>query len=113
METERNYVINPTCAVLDERAVAELAEMIDSVPKSTALVFDLNGIESCVNKFFVLLRRLSDYRISLVNVESRFLTTLYLMGFDKYVKIYNDEVSLNEKKNELIKRDFKLLCRNN
>lgn len=103
------YLLTPTVANIDERQVFEISQLLKK-HRYKSLVIDMNGVCSCVNRFFVLLAELINVDISLVNVDSRILTSLYLTGFDKYVKIYGDEASLEDNSNELINRRM-YLCR--
>ena len=102
-------LLSPAVANRDEVVVLEMFRQIDK-HTDKSYVIDMTGVVSCVNRFFVMLSELVNSDISLVNVDSRILSALYLTGFDKYVKIYGDEVSLEENRNQLINRRM-CLCR--
>lgn len=74
--------------------------------KCKPTIIDLQGVNNCVNKFYFLFKEFND--IVLVNIDSLILSTLFITGFDKYVKIYGEPVSLEDKKHELINRRFKI-----
>jgi hypothetical protein len=66
------------------------------------VVIDLDGVEDCVNDFYRMFEMFSD--LTLLNVDSKMLSTMYMTGFDKFVTIYGEDVSFEDKKNELINR---------
>lgn len=103
------YLLSPAVTNIDENVVSELsAQMYRQTNKN--LVIDMTGVVSCVNRFFVMLSEITDKNVTLVNVDSVILSVLYMTGFDKYVKIFGDEVSLSENANQLINRRM-YVCR--
>ncbi len=75
--------------------------------KSCPLVLDMEAVEECVNDFY---RMFSDFKnISLVNMSSRMLSMLYITGFDRYVDIYEDDISLEEHMRSLVNRKLSLV----
>lgn len=92
-------------SIITNSTVRKIIDVLNTNKKT--LVIDLTGVRNCVNNFFKLFRTYSD--IVLINTDSLILSTLYVTGFDKYVKIYGDRVSFEEKKNELINRRFELV----
>ena len=71
------------------------------------VVIDMGGIDSCVNSFYHMLKKMGN--LTLVNPESSLLTTLFITGFDKYVKIFTEEVSLEDNTRALINRKFAIV----
>lgn len=71
------------------------------------IILDLEGVEDCSNEFFFILKNFE--HIKLVNVESRVLSMLYVTGYDRYVKIFGEEVSLFDNRHELVNRKFAIV----
>lgn len=105
----KKHILNPTVTTIDETIVSEIEGQILSREKNTQIVINLENTETCVNDFFIMISRLKNFNISLVNVDSRILSTLYMMNFDKYVKIFENKLSLEENSNRLINRRFSLV----
>lgn len=91
---------------IDSNAVNEIYDMVSESKSSIAI--DLHCVESCVTEFFEMFSRLNK-KISLVNVDSKILATLYMTGFDKFVRVFEDNISLEADKYEIIKRRFTLV----
>ena len=70
--------------------------------KKDNILIDMSGVKSCCNNFFRMFEKINK-KISLINADSEILATLYMMNFDKYIKIYNEKISYLAKKNELKK----------
>lgn len=105
----KKTILNPAVTILNETIVSQIEKQISQYSQDTQLVINLEQTEVCVNKFFSMLSKLKHYNISLVNVDSRILSAIYMMKFDKYVKIFGDDVSLYEDSNELINRRFSVV----
>jgi len=71
------------------------------------VVIDLDGVEDCVNDFYRMFEMFSD--LTLLNVESRMLSTIYMTGFDKFVTIYGEDVSFEDKSRQLVNRKLSLV----
>jgi len=69
----------------------------------SSLIIDMNGVENCVNLFFEIFRLVD---ITLINTSSKILSTIYMTGYDKYIKIFEDIVSLEDNRRELLNRRF-------
>lgn len=91
---------------IDLNKVNELYDMVSETQSSVAI--DLHNVENCVTEFFEMFSRLNK-RVSLVNVDSKILATLYITGFDKFVHVFEDNLSLEADKYELINRRFTLI----
>ncbi|MCM1264568.1 MAG: hypothetical protein NC200_00060 [Candidatus Gastranaerophilales bacterium] len=112
METKllnKKYILNPAVTSINETTVSLIENEIRSKKQAAQFVINLENVERCINRFFLMLASLRDYNISLVNVDSRILSTIYMMRFDKFVKIYGNDISLEENTNELINRRFALV----
>lgn len=69
-------------------------------------VIDMTGVESCTNEFLFML---ADIAPILVNTTSEILSVIYITGYDKYTRIFEDFVSLEDNKRELLNRKLKLV----
>lgn len=84
-------------------------EIYDEVLKTNSSVaIDLHYVDSCVTEFFEMFRKLNK-KISLVNVDSKILAALYMTGYDKYVRVFEDKFALEADKYEIIKRRFAII----
>lgn len=72
------------------------------------IVINMLNVTDCSNYFFLLLKQYKN-RITLVNTDSKILSLLYITGFDRFIKIFEDEVSLKDDRRELINRRFAIV----
>ena len=87
---------------ITEKDVSEITDFMYNNKKP--VIIDMMGVESCINKFYILFK---DYPgITLLNTDSKVLTTLFITGFDRYVKIFDDKVSFADNLRELKQRRF-------
>lgn len=91
---------------IDSNAVNEIYDMVSKTDSSIAI--DLHCVESCVTDFFEMFSQLNK-KVSLVNVDSKILAALYMTGFDKFVRVFEDKLSLESDRYEMIKRRFTLV----
>ena len=99
-DMKSHYVLFPNTPTITNKTVCDMFLTINNLKKP--VVIDLNGVEDCVNDFYRMFEMFSD--LTLLNVDSKMLSTLYMTGFDKFVTIYGEDVSFEDKKNELINR---------
>lgn len=99
-------IINIDITNIDKLAVKKIYDMVSVYNSSVAI--DLKCVKTCVAEFFMMLSSLKN-KASLVNVDSTILATLYMTGYDKYVRVFEDNLSLSMDKYEIIKRRFVLL----
>ena len=99
-------IINLKSKDIDLNKVKELYDMVSETQSCVAI--DLHNVENCVTEFFEMFGRLNK-KVSLVNVDSKILAALYITGFDKYVHVFEDNLSLEADKYELINRRFTLV----
>ena len=104
-DMKSHYVLTPNTPTITDKTVCDMFLTINKLNKP--VVIDLDGVEDCVNDFYRMFEMFSD--ITLLNVESRMLSTIYMTGFDKFVTIYGEDVSLEEKKRPLVKRRFSIV----
>lgn len=97
-------IINMESAVIGKKDLRFIEDVIGRTDKSVAI--DLSCVTRCVTEFFEVLKEFSFKGISLVNVDSMILSALYMTGYDRFVHVYEDNISLIEGKNEIIKRRF-------
>lgn len=91
---------------IDSNTVNKIYDMVSKSESSIAI--DLHRVESCVTEFFEMFSQLNK-KISLVNVDSKILATLYMTDYDKFVRIFEDNLSLEADRYELINRKFTLV----
>lgn len=89
---------------ITSKDITDLSKKLKSSKKRDILI-DMKEVTSCGNEFFRIFLD-TDKRISLINTDSQILTTLYMMKYDKYIRIYNESVSYENGKNELRNRLF-------
>lgn len=95
-----HYVLSPNTPTITDKTVCDMFLTMNKLSKP--VVIDLDGVEDCVNDFYRMFEMFSD--ITLLNVESRILSTIYMTGFDKFVTIYGEDVSFEDKSRPLVKR---------
>ena len=105
IERGSHYILTPNIQSITEKDVKTIDNTVTKLKKP--VVIDMNGIYSCVNSFYYLLKKLGN--MTLINPESDLLTTLFITGFDKYVKIFTEEVSLEDNSRALINRKFSVV----
>lgn len=84
---------------IKQRDVKSILSNIQQSVKDNILI-DMTGVRNCTNGFFRIFMQTAK-KISLVNTDSEILTAIYMMHFDKYIKIYNEKISFLFGKNEL------------
>ena len=104
-EKDSHYILFPNIQTITEDDVKVIRRAISKLKKP--VVLDMCGIDNCVNSFYYMLKNLGN--LTIVNPESNLLTTLFITGFDKYVKIFNEEVSLEDNTRALINRKFAIV----
>ena len=100
-----HYVLSPKTPTITDKTVCDMFLTINKLKKP--VVIDLNGVDDCVNDFYRMFEMFSD--ITLLNVDSKVLSTIYMTGFDKFVTIYGEDVSFEDKSRSLVKRKLRLV----
>lgn len=104
-DMKSHYVLSPNTPTITDKTVCDMFLTMNKLKKP--VVIDLEGVEDCVNDFYRLFEMFSD--LTLLNVESRMLSTIYMTGFDKFVTIYGENVSFHDKSRQLINRKFSIV----
>ncbi len=104
-DMKSHYVLSPNTPTITDKTVCDMFLTMNKLKKP--VVIDLDGVEDCVNDFYRLFEMFSD--LTLLNVESRMLSTIYMTGFDKFVTIYGENVSFQDKSRQLINRKFSIV----
>lgn len=99
------FFLRPNIQTITKQTAQDIYKLLSS--KDIPTVIDMEGVENCSNEFLFMFKKLNN--LSLLNVESRLLSVLYLTGFDKYVKIFGETVSLFDDEHELINRRFSIV----
>ena len=100
-----HYVLSPNTPTITDKTVCDMFLTINKLNKP--VVIDLDGVEDCVNDFYRMFEMFSN--LTLLNVESRMLSTIYMTGFDKFVTIYGEDVSFEDKSRQLVNRKLSLV----
>ena len=100
-----HYVLSPNTPTITDKTVCDMFLTINKLNKP--VVIDLDGVENCVNDFYRMFEMFSN--LTLLNVESRMLSTIYMTGFDKFVTIYGEDVSFEDKSRQLVNRKLSLV----
>lgn len=95
-----HYVLSPNTPTITSKTVCEMFTEINKLKKP--VVLNLEGVDDCVNDFYCMFEMFSD--LTLLNVDSRVLSTIYMTGFDRFVTIYGEDVSFEDKSRALINR---------
>lgn len=87
---------------------ANVAEEIYGFAKECRIspVIDMSGVENCVNDFLFMF---ADIAPVLVNTSSEILSVIYMTGYDKYIRIFEDFVSFEDDRRQLLNRRFRLV----
>lgn len=98
---DRNRVITPHITITPD-CISEIKQELHVSERVIVDMKDVTEISNSVLKF------MCDYnkRIILVNTNSTVLFLIYASEVDRQLKIFEDEISLLEDKNELINRQF-------
>ena len=94
------YLLSLNIPTITEDSVNAITDLIADLTKP--VVIDMNGVETCVNAFYQMFKKYDN--ITLLNIDLRLLSTIFMTGFDKYVKIYGETVSFEDKSRELVNR---------
>ena len=109
--TPTHYILNPDCHEITPEMADFLGVAYRSMPRDKQVAFDLSIVKTCSNKFFMMFEKLSKQRqISIVNMNDKMLASLYLMKYDKFVKIYTTDIDLFDDRHELKNRRFSLVA---
>ncbi len=109
--TPTHYILNPDCHEITPEMADFLGVAYKSMPKDKKVAFDLSIVETCSNKFFMMFQKYYKEReISLININEKILTSLYLMKYDKYVKVYPTDIDLFDDRHEVINRRLSLVA---
>ena len=104
-DKKSHYVLSPDTPTITDKTVCDMFLTINKLNKP--VVLDLEGVETCVNDFYRMFEMFND--LTLLNVESKVLSTIYMTGFDKFVTIYGEDVSFEDKRRPLVKRRFSIV----
>ncbi len=109
--TESHYILNPDCHEITSEMADFFGIAYKSMPKDKNVAFDLSIVETCTNKFFMMFEKLYIERpVCLINVNEKILASLYLMKYDKYVKVYPTDIDLFDDRHELLNRRLSLVA---
>ena len=109
--TPTHYILNPDCHNITPEMADFLGVAYKSMPKDKQVAFDLSIVETCSNKFFMMFEQVSKERdISIINMNDKMLASLYITHYDKYVKVFTNDVDLFDNKHEVINRRFTLVA---
>ncbi len=100
-----HYVLSLNTPTITNKTVCEMFSTINKLKKP--VVLNLDGVADCVNDFYCMFEMFSD--LTLLNVDSRILSTIFMTGFDRFVTIYGEDVSFEDKSRELINRRLRVL----
>lgn len=100
-----HYVLFPGTPTITDKTVCDMFTTLNKLNKP--VVIDLDGVGECVNDFYRMFEMFSD--ITLLNVESQMLSTIYMTGFDKFVTIYGENVSFEDKSRQLVNRRLSIV----
>ena len=104
-DMKSHYVLSPNTPTITEINVCDMFSTLNKLKKP--VVIDLDGVDDCVNDFFRLFEMFSD--LTLLNVDSQILSTIYMTGFDKFITIYGEDVSYNDKSRSLVRRNLSIV----
>lgn len=104
-DMKSHYVLSPNTPTITELSVCDMFSTLNKLKKP--VVIDLDGVDDCVNDFFRLFEMFSD--LTLLNVDSQILSTIYMTGFDKFITIYGEDVSYNDKSRSLVRRNLSIV----
>lgn len=109
--TPTHYILNPDCHDITPEMADFLGVAYRSMPKDKSVAFDLSIVETCSNKFFLMFENLSKFReIAIINMNDKIMASLCLMKYDKYVKIFTNDIDLFDDRHEVINRRFSLVA---
>ena len=99
-DMKTHYVLSPNTPTITNKTVCDMFSAMNKLNKP--VVINLDGVADCVNDFYRMFEMFSG--LTLLNVDSRLLSTMYMTGFDKFVTIYGEDISFEDKSRELINR---------
>lgn len=109
-KTPTHYILNPDRHEITSEMSDFLGIAYKSMPKDKSVAFDLRIVDTCSNKFFLMFEQISKVRdISIINMNEKIMSSLCLMKYDKFVKIYTNDIDLFEDKHEVKNRRFALV----
>ena len=107
MEAYKKYgkwFLRPNVQTITDNVAAEICDFAKA--RRVSQVIDMTGVENCVNEFLFMF---ADIAPVLVNTSSSLLSVIYMTGYDKYARIFEDFVSFEDDRRELLKRRFRLV----
>lgn len=105
--TPTHYILNPDCHEITPEMADFLGVAYKSMPEDKKAAFDLSIVETCSNKFFMMFEKLCKFReISIINANEKILTSLYLMKYDKFVKVFTTDLDMFNDRHEVKNRRF-------
>jgi anti-anti-sigma regulatory factor len=106
-DNDKICIFAPLSPNLDKYESARLAKNINSESREVAI--DLQYVEDCTIDFIELLRKISKIKeIGIFNIPSDIFTLINIMGIDKVVKIFVNELDFEENQRQLINRRFSI-----
>lgn len=107
-ETENHIILCPKFKIFSQKAVDEVTNLINNKPQSKNIAIDMGNVCSITDKFLELINN-TDEKLILLNTPADIMVVLNLTNSDKNVKLFTNNIDLEEDKRELRNRKFSLV----
>jgi len=109
-QTPTHYILNPDCHNITKEMADFLGVAFRSMPKDKKVAFDFSIVESCSNNLFLMFEKISKVReISIINMNEKIMSSLCIMKYDKFVKLYAHDEDMFEDRHEIKNRRFAII----
>ncbi len=106
--TEKHTVFYPDFRIFTSKCVDEISTYIKLQKKEktyNSVVIDMSKIQVLTTEFFDLINGCPN-KIILINTSAEILAVLNLMGYDKKLKLFVNNIDMEEDRRELRNRKF-------
>ena len=107
-ETENHIILCPNFKIFSQKAVDEVTDLIKNKPLSKNIAIDMSNVYSISDKFLEMINNSSE-RLILLNTPADIMVILNLTNSDKNVKLFANNIDLEEDKREIRNRKFSLV----
>ena len=107
-ETENHIILCPNFKIFSQKAIDEVTNLLNKQPRNKDIAIDMSNILSISDKFLDLINK-SEEKIILLNTPADIMVILNLTNSDKNVKLFTNNIDLEEDKRELRNRKFSVV----
>jgi hypothetical protein len=107
-ETENHIILCPKFKIFSQKAVDEVTNLITKKPPTKDIAIDMSNVYSISDKFLEMINT-AQRKFTLLNTPADILVIINLTNSDKNVKLFTNNIDLEEDKRELRNRKFSIV----